>query len=485
METSGVSFGTSGARGLVADMCDQVCYIYTLAFLQYLFEKGECPLGTRVGIAGDLRKSTGRIMGAVASAVQAAGCQPVNCGRIPSPAIACYGLQQKIPTIMVTGSHIPDDRNGIKFNLPGGEILKVDEQGISSQNVTIDAGLFTADGMFKKPKDCLGAVLPDAESIYIQRYLDFFPEDSLAGMKVGLYEHSGVGRDILFTVLSSLGADVVRLGRSDAFVPVDTEAIRQQDIEQATTWVGQYGLDAIVSTDGDADRPLVGDEKGEWLRGDVAGVLCAEYLGVAHLVTPVSSNSVVEKCRLFQSVTRTQIGSPYVIAGMQQAASSESGIVAGYEANGGFLLQTRVVASGGQLDALPTRDAVIVIVSLLVSAWGRSRKVSELAAALPSRYTASDRVKQFATDKSRQCINRLFSEDKGYDEIEAEFGSLCGNVKSVDLTDGLRITFSNNEIVHLRPSGNAPEFRCYNEADSPSRVTELNSACMQIIQGWR
>jgi phosphomannomutase len=44
------------------------------------------------------------------------GYRPVNCGKIPSPAVALFGLENKIPAIMVTGSHIPDDRNGIKFN---------------------------------------------------------------------------------------------------------------------------------------------------------------------------------------------------------------------------------------------------------------------------------------------------------------------------------------------------------------------------------
>ncbi len=72
-----------------------------------------------------------------------------------------------------------------------------------------------------------------------------------------------------------------------------------------------------------------------------------------------------------------------------------------------------------------------------------------------------------------------------YQVIEEAFGELCGKVKNTDLTDGLRITFQNGEIIHLRPSGNAPEFRCYNEADSPTRVESLNQACMEIISNWR
>lgn len=52
-------------------------------------------------------------------------------------------------------------------------------------------------------------------------------------------------------------------------------------------------------------------------------------------------------------------------------------------------------------------------------------------------------------------------------------------------TDGLRIYFESGEIVHLRPSGNAPEFRCYTEADTESRAVEMNRICMDIMTRWR
>ncbi len=61
------------------------------------------------------------------------------------------------------------------------------------------------------------------------------------------------------------------------------------------------------------------------------------------------------------------------------------------------------------------------------------------------------------------------------------FGELCGSCCDIDRTDGVRMNFDNDEVVHLRPSGNTPEFRCYNEAASADRVVELNSACMKIL----
>ena len=64
MAASGVAFGTSGARGLVSAMTDQVCYAYCQGFLQHLAEVGEFRPGGQVALAGDLRPSSPRIMGA-------------------------------------------------------------------------------------------------------------------------------------------------------------------------------------------------------------------------------------------------------------------------------------------------------------------------------------------------------------------------------------------------------------------------------------
>ena len=259
MERSGVKFGTSGARGLTEAMTDRVCYAYTRAFLQYLQALGQLAMSSRVAVAGDLRPSTPRIMAAVCLAVRDSGLQPVNCGFIPSPAVALYGIQQDIPAIMVTGSHIPDDRNGIKFNKATGEILKTDEEGIRSQRVSFDRALFGPEGMVSEPAD-----LPDIDEQayleYRERYLGFFPTQCLKGRRIGLYEHSSVARRPLADILAGLGADVVRLGYSEVFVPVDTEAVRPEDRVLARQWVAEHRLDALVSTDGDGDRPLISDE---------------------------------------------------------------------------------------------------------------------------------------------------------------------------------------------------------------------------------
>ena len=116
------------------------------------------------------------------------------------------------------------------------------------------------------------------------------------GLWLGVYEHSSAARDLLHVVLRAFGARTIGLGRNNGFVPIDTEAVREEDRVLGRAWANEHGLDAILTTDGDADRPLIADEKGAWLRGDVVGILCARALGARTVVTPVSSNTALEAC---------------------------------------------------------------------------------------------------------------------------------------------------------------------------------------------
>jgi phosphomannomutase len=465
MDSSGVKFGTSGMRGLVSAMTPELCFAYTLAFLNVI----AVPRGGRVAIGMDLRPSSPTIAAACAAAAHHAGMEVDFCGVLPTPALAFYAQENSRPGIMVTGSHIPFDRNGIKFYGFEGEITKADEAAISRASVTI-------------PAEIPPASLPDLNSVaarlYAGRYLDFFPSGCLNGMRVGVYEHSSAARDALRGILESLGAEVVSLGRTDEFAPIDTEAVREEDIKQGRRWAIEVGFDAILSTDGDADRPLLGDESGQWMRGDVVGLLCAQYLGAQGLATPVSCNTAIELCGAFPDVVRTRIGSPYVIEGMERLITAGVSNVVGFEANGGFLLGSRVEKNGRTLIPLMTRDAVLPMLCLLAMSRERGCRLSELTRQVPARFTASDRLQEFPAEASRELIERLAASGGA---LLAMLGDLCGPVERLDQTDGLRMIFENGDIVHLRPSGNAPELRCYAEADQPSKADWLVRECLRRI----
>ncbi|MEO5499355.1 MAG: phosphomannomutase, partial [Candidatus Saccharimonadales bacterium] len=294
-EPTELAFGTSGLRGLVADMTDMECYINARGFLEYLQSIGE--LTGKVYIAGDLRASTPAIMLAMEKAITDSAQTVEHCGFIPTPALAFYAQQKTSPCIMVTGSHIPDDRNGIKFYKASGEVLKSDEQAIKKYVLQVRedvyenvADIFNDDGSFEKPVSVTTST-KDAENTYIDRYVSVFSGDLLEGKKVVVYQHSAVGRDINTLVLQKLGAEVVNVGRSEKFIPIDTENVTAADREYFKKIASENpGLFAIVSTDGDGDRPFLIDENGVFHRGDDLGAVVAASMNADFAAYPISSS---------------------------------------------------------------------------------------------------------------------------------------------------------------------------------------------------
>ncbi|RRQ24068.1 phosphomannomutase [Guyparkeria sp. SCN-R1] len=452
---SQIEFGTSGARGLVEQFTDEVCAAFTTAFLVVMREQGDI---NRVAIGMDRRPSSPAMAAACTTAARALGVDVVDYGVLPTPALALQAMADGMPAIMITGSHIPFDRNGIKFYRPEGEISKADEQAI----MTVSAELPALGTSKREP------VNDAANRRYFSRYTEWFAGQPLAGRRIGLYQHSAAGRDLSQEVLEGLGAEVIALGRSEEFVPVDTEAVSNEDRTRARQWATEHRLDALLTTDGDGDRPLLADERGEWLRGDITGLLCARELGIQALAVPVSCNTAIEASGAFDEVLRTRIGSPYVLAGMEELAGKHAR-VAGFEANGGFLLGTPVEEGDRRLDPLPTRDALLPALTLMVAAARQGGPLSALVDGLPARYTASDRLKEFPTERSRALLAE-WRED--LTAMQQALG-LEAAVSRIDDTDGLRAVLANGDIVHLRPSGNAPELRCYAESAQPEQAEAL------------
>ncbi|WP_342752052.1 hypothetical protein [Vibrio sp. DW001] len=106
----------------------------------------------------------------------------------------------------------------------------------------------------------------------------------------------------------------------------------------------------MFSTNDDGDRPLVSDENGNWIRGDILELLTSDALKIEVLAVPVSCNTVIELCERFSYVERTKFGSPYVIAEFSNLAE-EYRTIAVFEANGGYLLGSDVEVNGSPLKA--------------------------------------------------------------------------------------------------------------------------------------
>jgi phosphomannomutase len=508
----------------VVDLTQLEVYINALAELEYLqsLDKSEGGIvrGEEFFFARDLRPSSdsyvpelggrGEIAQAIVAAIRDAGMRAMNLGAIPTPALACYALAHGKGSVMVTGSHIPFDRNGYKTNSSKGELLKQQEAPINEQVRKVRARLydqhrdqspFDERGLFKTGHQDLPAEHREARDAWIERFTSFFKGASLGGKRLLVYQHSAVGRDLLVEVLERLHAQVIAAGRSATFVPIDTENIGERQLsaiqalaDEATAKHGP--LDAIVSTDGDSDRPLIlgvdpATAKAHFFGGDLVGMVVAEYLQADAVVVPISCNDAVDRGHLSSVVqTKTRIGSPFVIAGMEEARRRGKNRVCGWEPNGGFLTGSDIERHGAVLRALLTRDAILPILGVLFAAAEGGLTLVELFARLPKRFSRAALLENFPRSVGLKIV-ASFSPDaddpqKSGEEIRKRLAKFFtpemgfGGITHVDYTDGVRVLFDNGDVAHMRPSGNADELRIYAVADTQVRADAI--AAMGIAE---
>jgi len=334
----------------------------------------------------------------------------------------------------------------------------------------------------------------------------------------------------LVELLAGLGAQVIPKGRSECFVPIDTEdmsaeklQLLQQLVDEARDSDGP--IDAIVSTDGDGDRPLVAgvdsDGTARFLGGDLLGIIAADCLDAQVAVVPISANDAVDLWAASRGVKviKTRIGSPYVIEAMQRARADGASSVVGWEANGGFLTATDITRNSRTLRALATRDAALPIVAALCSAKERNISLVGRFAELPRRFSQAGLIDNFPPQTSQAVLERLMPGDRTIQRVEfgdatvqvgyangvsAIAAPLLGNslgairlelerffneqegfesVVGFNTLDGMRIYFVNGDIAHLRPSGNAPQMRIYAVADTRQRAEAIVASALREPDG--
>lgn len=543
-EPKELQFGTSGRRGEVVHLTQLEVFINAVAELEFLQSlpksEGGIIRGEEFYYARDLRPSSsayvteqqgrGELAQAIEQAIRYAGMVPVNEGMIPTPALTHFALAQGKGSMMVTGSHIPFDRNGYKTNTSKGELLKRHEEPINGKvkevrsrfySQPFDDSFFGVDGLLKEGSKPLTKEHTEAAALYVERYVSLLGEEALSGLKLVVYQHSAVGRDMLVSILKALGAEVIIAGRSETFVPIDTEnmdadqlAVIQALYDEAACSHGRF--DAVVSTDGDSDRPLIlginpKSAKVQFFGGDLAGMLTAEFLGADAAVMPISCNDSIDHSTL-KNITepKTRIGSPFVIAGMEKALSAGKQVVCGWEANGGFLTGSDINRNGKILKALPTRDAVLPILAVLSIAQRESLPLVDIFSRLPKRFSRAALIKQFPrtiglnivkwfSPKDKSVKNVIFShqatplfKDENNqiimpDAVQVDAMGLIkqqletvfseangfGHIDQMNFVDGVRMYFSNGDIAHLRPSGNADELRVYAVSDTQARADQI------------
>jgi phosphomannomutase len=389
---------------------------------------------------------------------------------VPTPALAWGCAELGLPGVMITGSHIPADRNGLKFYLPEGEILKNHEEIIlNSYRQGIGRDLKKSASESANPTESI-----DLNALFSKRYLSAFPGTPLSGFKIGFYSHSSVARDLYPLILREMGAEVYEFGRSDRFIPVDTEAVESVHFLYET--LVQKELHLVVSTDGDADRPLVITNEGRVIPGEILGLIASRFLKMETIVYPVSCSSALQASRWIEDCSITRIGSPFVLEEMLQISHKfPTRKIAGFEANGGYLLGSETQG----LRPLMTRDSFLPILCLLLAMKGQQvLDVSNLLVPFSKFVNLSGLIKDFSPENASKTL-KIFKE-----HLTAHLPFDCpvslGRLKTLNELDGMRAQFSDGSIVHLRPSGNAPEFRIYIESESQEKA----EAILQYFRVW-
>jgi phosphoglucosamine mutase len=361
-------FGTDGVRGeagsfLTAELAMRTAMAAGIYFKQSSRTK-------RILVGKDTRRSGYMIENAIVSGLTAVGYDVVQIGPMPTPAIAFLTENMRCDAgIMISASHNSFEDNGIKlFDARGDkfseeveaqiEAIYYDEAQIAKAQVT-----GRAIGSAKRIDDVIGRYI-------IQLKNSFSSALNLQGMRIVLDTANGAGYKVGPTVLDELGAEVIVLhNEPDGFnINENCGALHPADVQKA---VKKYRADIGFALDGDADRLVVVDEKGEIVDGDqLLGSLglFMHKQGVLKgdgIVATVMSNQGLEDALLAAGLVlhRCGVGDKYVLETMR-----EQGINFGGEQSGHVIMH----------DFAKTGDGLVTALQVLAMVLTEGRKASEV-----------------------------------------------------------------------------------------------------------
>lgn len=365
-------FGTDGMRGRVNQfpMLPEVALRLGLAAGSY-FRSGD--RRHRVVIGKDTRLSGYIYENALTSGLCASGMDVFLVGPLPTPAIAFLTRNMRADFgIVISASHNPFHDNGIKF---------FDSQGFKLQDrvedIITDMVLDRDwDWDYPEPSKVGRAFkIDDAPGRYIVSIKNSFPSQlTLDGIRVVLDCAHGANYKVAPMALKELGADVVKLGVEPDGLNINRQ-VGSLHPDVVAVKVRETRADIGIALDGDADRLIVVDEKGNTLDGDQIMAICAldllekDQLPGKVLVSTVMSNMALEVFMREHGGTlvRTRVGDRYVVEAMR-----EHGAALGGEQSGHIVF----------MDYGTTGDGLLAGLQLLRIMRERKKPISELAGLL-------------------------------------------------------------------------------------------------------
>ena len=446
-------FGTFGVRRTAND-------VLTPEFATRLAACYGTQIQGTVAVGGDTRTSTPMLMEAVKAGLLSSGCDVVDLGILPTPGVQYAVRKYYDGGVMMTASHNPPKYNGIKF-LDADGIGIPDDMELEIERLYFDAEPKRAD--FSE----IGEVYINDKIIdeYVDEAISKVDAEAIrnADLKVVVDCGSGAGCYTAPYLIRKLGCDVTSLNsQPDGFFPGrDPEPI-EENLQELISVVKELGADIGLAHDGDADRTICIDEKGNFVLGDKTFTLVEKQMlkennGGTIVTTVATSQAIYDVAEEFNGeVIATAVGDLLVARKLKDT----DGLFGGEE-NGGLIFP----------DFVYGRDAVMTVAKILEIVAKESKPLSELVAELPVYYASKMKI-ECPDDEKEFVMTSIADEIKTTTDFE------------LDLTDGVKILKDDGWVI-IRPSGTEPIFRCFAESDSQDKADEMTDWGISLINKYK
>jgi phosphoglucosamine mutase len=374
-------FGTDGVRGQYGGPVVNEAFVARLGAAATRWLEGRGVRSGKVVIGRDTRASGAALARALGSGVTGAGGRAFSLGIIPTPAVSrAARLGGAALGAVVTASHNPASDNGVKFFGPKGNKLT------DADEAAIEACL----GLSGEPAAMAGdSELPGESALepYIEAAMRILPAGSLRGWRIALDTANGATCSTSPTVLWALGASVSGLGDRPDGLNIN-DGVGSEHPEGLARLVRSEGARVGIAHDGDGDRCVLCDERGDVLDGDEVLAILATHalsrgkLAKKTLVVTVQSNLGLDAAieAAGGRVLRTEVGDRYVAERMRA-----EGAVLGGESSGHILCFDFGPSGDGLVAALKVAGVMVETGRPLSELRRVLRKFPQLSAALDVR----------------------------------------------------------------------------------------------------
>ena len=408
-------FGTSGIRGPIGTAVTADLALKMGRALSTLLGPGH-----DIVVGYDSRTSNQMLEKALIAGILEGGCDVLSLGMAPTPLVGYATMKLGDAGVMITASHNPPQDNGIKVWNKNGMAYRPNQERELEKIISDETFSNASWENIGKVKD-----IKNTSREYVKDLLDY--AHIKPGLKVVVDCASGAASYLSPLILRKAGCEVVTLNsQPDGFFPGRLPEPSEANLQELMKMVKATQSDLGIAHDGDADRMIAVDEKGNMADFDKLVSLMAREVG-GRVVTTVDASNSIDMCLEGKGeVIRTKVGDVHVAEAIEENDASFGG-----EPSGTWIHPDFCMCPDGILSALR--------IAALVSEKG---PLSKLLDEVPSFPTLREKI---------NCEE--FQKKMIMEKTEAEFAKLFEDVSEVNLIDGVRLSLENGSWVLIRPSG--------------------------------